>query len=133
MPIDNNIFLNLNQGIEGLAQSPAQGKGLEVLPKSQQVLPSSSIFTGAQTQDISWMQANSHWEKAIQDFVMPNISSSVLLPSELKWRLHKLKNKVDTMARKEKSDTLRALSDALQDDANLQEVLHLYRAALMRA
>ncbi len=134
MAIDHIVF-NLNSGIEGLAQSPAQSKSLEVLPQSQQVLPSSSIFTGAQIdlQKTPWMQATSRWEQAIQNFVTPRIDSSVLLPSELKTRLTSIRKKADTMARKNNSSALRALADALQDDADLQEMLHEYRSALIRA
>ncbi len=129
------INFNLNQGIEGLVQTPAQATGLDTLPLSKQILPSSSTFMGSQVdmQNITWLQAGSRWESAIKNFIMPDISSKVLMPAELRNRLKSIRRRTDKLASKKKSTTLRALVDVLDDDEMLQEMLQNYRATLVRA
>ncbi len=127
-----HIAFNLSQGIEGVAPNPAQGRSLEVLPQSQQVLPDNSIFTGVHSQSAPWIQGNSLWSTALQQFVTPHIASGNIVPANLQGRLRHIRRQVDKQARKEQSATLRALADALQDDADLQNLLQEYRSALMR-
>ncbi len=134
MPVDHIVF-NLDRGIDGIAQSPSQAKNLEVLPQSQQVLPSNSLFIGmeANGQSMAVMQGASNWHKTMQDFVMPNIASNVLVPSELKARLDNIRKRIHKKAHKENDPALLALAEALQDDADLQAALHIYRSALVQA
>ncbi len=129
------INFNLSQGIEGLVQTPAQAKGLDALPLTQQVLPSNSTFMGSQVdmQNITWLQAGSRWESAVKSFIMPDISSKVLMPAELRNRLKSIRRRTDRLASKEKSTTLRAMVDVLEDDEMLQEMLQNYRTTLVRA
>ncbi len=131
----SNIHFNFAQGIEKIAPSPANAHSLTSLPRSQQVFPDNSVYTGMQTdlQNTAWIQGSSSWDKSLQNFLTPQVSSSIILPSAMQDRLRSIRLRVDKLARQEKSLTLRALADALQDDADLQDLLHEYRSALIRA
>ncbi len=132
MPVQHLTF-NLNQGIESIAPNPAQGRSLELLPQSQQVLPNTSLFAGTHAENIPWLQGTSLWNTALQEFITPQIASRNIIASTLQGRLRRIQRQVDKQARKEQSAPLRALADALQDDADLQSLLQEYRNALMRA
>ncbi len=132
MPIDHTIF-NLERGIDGIAQSPSQAKTLEALPQSQQVLPNNSLFLRYETNTQNASTLLSNWDKNLQDFVMPNITSSVLVPAELKSRLNHIRKKINKRAHSKHEPALLALNEVLQDDAELQEVLHSFRSALVQA